>query len=99
MTLRIEAAAQQELEEAAEWYAAIRPALAAEFLAEFDHGIRMIVQAPNAWHPVDPNLRRYRLDRFPYGIIYHPGATEIVVIAIGHLHRHPDYWRGRLKAP
>jgi toxin ParE2 len=99
MTLRIEAAAQQELEEAAEWYAAIRPALAAEFLAEFDHGIRMIVQAPNAWHPVDPNLRRYRLDRFPYGIIYHPGATEIVVIAIGHLHRQPDYWRGRLKAP
>ena len=99
MKLRIEAAAQRELEEAAEWYGAIRLALAAEFLAEFDHGIRMIIQAPNAWHPVGPNLRRYRLDRFPYGIIYHPSAAEIVVIAIAHLHRHPDYWRRRLKAP
>lgn len=96
MSFQIEPAAQQELEEAAEWYGAIRPALAAEFLAEFDRSVQMIVQAPNAWHPVGNGLRRYRLNRFPYGIIYHPGAAEILIIAVAHLHRHPDYWQRRL---
>jgi plasmid stabilization system protein ParE len=96
MNFQIEPAARLELEEAAEWYGAIRPALGAEFLAEFDRSVQMILQAPNAWHPVGGGLRRYRLDRFPYGIIYHAHTGGVLVIAVAHLHRHPDYWRRRV---
>jgi hypothetical protein len=35
------------------------------------------------------------MQRFPYGIIYEPSEVEIVIIAVAHLHREPEYWRSR----
>ena len=97
MIFKVEPAARLELEEAAQWYEASRPGLAAEFLDEFDRGVQMILDAPNAWHPLEGGIRRYRLDRFPYGIIYKMRDDEILIIAVAHLHRHPGYWRTRLE--
>ncbi|HAK44654.1 MAG TPA: hypothetical protein DCO79_01865 [Spirochaeta sp.] len=34
---------------------------------------------------------------FPYGIIYSYSTEEIIIIAVMHLHRKPDYWKSRLK--
>ena len=41
-------------------------------------------------------MRRCLLKRFPYGVIYHLDEQEILVIAIAHLHRKPEFWRNRL---
>jgi hypothetical protein len=35
--------------------------------------------------------------RFPYGLIYALDDGDILVLAVAHLHRRPDYWRDRLK--
>lgn len=40
-------------------------------------------------------IRRCQMRRFPYGIIYEPAASEIIIIAVAHLHREPEYWRLR----
>jgi hypothetical protein len=32
----------------------------------------------------------------PYAVIYREDADEIVVLAVMHLHRRPDYWTDRL---
>jgi hypothetical protein len=44
-----------------------------------------------------PNLesiaRCLTTQRFPYGIIYEATETEILILAIAHMHRRPDYWR------
>jgi plasmid stabilization system protein ParE len=97
MKVRILPAAEAEIEEAAEWYEAARRGLAAEFVREVDAGLQRVAESPNAWHPLSQRLRRYRLHRFPYGIIYQVRKNEILVIAVAHLHRRPEYWRNRLK--
>jgi len=52
---------------------------------------------PEAWHPLDEGLRRCRMNRFPYGLIYAIENGDILVLAVAHLHREPGYWRDRLK--
>jgi toxin ParE2 len=56
-----------------------------------------IERFPEAWHPLSEGIRRCRLGRFPYGLIYAMDNSDIVVLAVAHLHRRPDYWRDRLK--
>lgn len=97
MKIVIEPAALTEADDARKRYEAVREGLGVEFLDELDRGFRQIADFPNAWHRVGPRTRRYRLDRFPYGIVYQVRANEILVIAIAHLHRRPGYWRKHLK--
>jgi len=97
MKVRIEPAALAEAEEARDWYEAVREGLGAEFLDAFDRGVRQVVDFPNAWHPISRRARRYRLGRFPYGIVYQVRADEILIIAVSHLHRRGTYWHKRLK--
>jgi hypothetical protein len=55
-----------------------------------------IARFPEAWQPLGEGIHRCRLSRFPYGI-YTPDNGDILVLAVAHLHRRPDYWRDRLK--
>jgi hypothetical protein len=64
---------------------------------EVRDGLKRVTELPNAWHRLGPRIRRYRLKRFPYGIVYAPLPEEIAVIAVMHLHRNPGYWTKRLK--
>lgn len=98
MTLRFLDVAQAELDEAFDWYAAISPELGDAFLAEAFRVFRLIEQYPHAWHPMSSTLRRCRLTRFPYGVIYTEEGGNQLIVAVAHLHREPFYWRARLQA-
>jgi len=67
------------------------------FLLEAIAAIERIRQFPDAWHPLGENVRRCRLRGFPYGLIYHADETGVLVVAVAHTHRRPEYWRDRLK--
>ncbi len=97
MNVRFHPVATVELEEAAQWYEAHRMALRDEFLAEFRTGIGHVIERPHAWQPVGAGARRYRLGRFPYGIVYIVEDDQIVVLAVAHLRRNPGYWEPRLQ--
>jgi len=43
-----------------------------------------------------PQIRRCRLHRFPYSVIYTQDGADILVLAVAHQHRKPGYWRKRL---
>jgi plasmid stabilization system protein ParE len=45
----------------------------------------------------DHGTRRYLVHRFPYGVVYRVSRQIIQIIAVMHLRRHPDYWRGRVQ--
>ena len=96
MIIRLLPAAALELEQAAEWYAAQSPGLDQRFLDAVETARWKIVEHPLAWSSLGDGVRRYRLVRFPYGVVYFADDTGIVVVAIAHLHREPDYWRSRL---
>ena len=47
---------------------------------------------PVAFEQVRPGIRRYLLDRFPYGIYYRmPDENAIRIIAVRHHSRRPGY--------
>jgi hypothetical protein len=35
------------------------------------------------------------LTRFPYGVFFAVDDDEVLVLAVVHLHRHPDTWKNR----
>jgi plasmid stabilization system protein ParE len=96
MTVRLLAVAEAELDEAIAWYGRQSPGLGEAFLSETLQVIRLIEQYPAAWHPLTPDIRRCRLSRFPYGVIYAVADVDIVVLAVAHLHRAPTYWKDRI---
>ncbi len=98
MNIRFLEPAQAELDEAVEWYAAQAPGLGKAFLLETLKTLKLVAHFPQAWHPLSPTLRRCRLNRFPYSIIYSADGNDMLVIAIAHQHRKPHYWEKRAQA-
>lgn len=97
MKLRLLEVAEVELDEAVAWYADKGQAAVTLFLAEIATARSRILDHPFAWHPLGDQFRRYRLNRFPYGLIYVVDTDEIVILAVAHHSRRPDYWRDRLR--
>lgn len=58
--------------------------------------VQLIQQHPAGWHPLAPEIRRCRLRRSPYSVVYTVEIGEILILAIAHQHRKPDYWRDRI---
>ena len=52
---------------------------------------------PKSGKGLKANTRRRLLSRFPFGIIYCIEKDIIVVVAVMHLSRKPNYWIKRLK--
>ena len=96
MSIRLLEPAQTELDEAIAWYAGQAPGLGDVFLIETLKALQLINRFPQAWHPLTPQIRRCRLRRFPYSVIYTQDESDLLVLAIAHQHRKPDYWRSRL---
>ena len=90
--------AEEDLEQAFEYYESERPGLGAEMLHEFRRGVDRILEFPSGWQRLDETYRRYRLHRFPYGIVYRIDtlANQVVIVAIMHLSRKPGWWKGRI---
>jgi plasmid stabilization system protein ParE len=87
--------ADSELVSAAQWYDRQKLGLGADLLDEVDAAISRIAAAPEAFGILTRNIRLHRLHRFPFGIVYREEPDRIIVIAVMHLHRAPDYWKHR----
>ena len=97
MTVRLLAVAQQELDEAIVYYNGEAPGLGDAFLLETVAAIDRIRKFPEAWHPLGDEIRRCRLRRFPYGLIYSRDEEGILILSVAHTHREPSYWRDRIR--
>jgi plasmid stabilization system protein ParE len=89
--------AADELQEACAWYEQAQKGLGNQLLEEIRAAIDQIVKHPGLWPVLSPRTRKYRLHRFPYGIVYQVGDKEILIVAFMHLHRKPEYWRNRTR--
>lgn len=88
-----------EVEAASQFYETNQPGLGLEFLDEVDHTIQRILANPQAWQVLEPDIRRCRLKRFPYGIIYTQVENgSVLIISVMHLHRRPNAWRENLSS-
>jgi len=87
--------AQDDVEDALWWYGEERPALALGFAESLDAVITRISETPLQFPAVHREVRRALLGRFPYGVFFTVVAGKIHVLAVVHLHRHPDSWKKR----
>ena len=84
-----------EYADVALYYEERLPGLGADFTGEVDLAIERILEAPDRWHCVEEDVRRYLLRRFPYGILYTIEEGCVLIVAVMHLSREPGYWRYR----
>lgn len=81
--------------QAAQYYNSKVPNLGAEFLREVKKALMRLEADPEAAQTVRGNVRRRLIRRFPFGILYRVDPEEIVILAVMHLARQPDYRDGR----
>ena len=96
MEIRLLKPAQAELDDGIIYFEEQVSGLGIEFLDEILETFKRIKLNPDAWTPFSKRARRCLVHRFPYGIIYQIRENEILIIAIAHQHRKPDYLWNRI---
>lgn len=87
--------AQDDFESAISGYGQERPALALALAESLDAVVARIGETPLQFPAVYGEVRRALLGRFPYGVFFTVATDKIHVLAVVHLHRHPDSWKKR----
>jgi plasmid stabilization system protein ParE len=89
--------AEEDLEAAFNYYEVRRQGLGVDLVEEFRRAVTRILEFPGAWQALDETYRRYRLHRFPYGVVYRVdrSAGKAIIVAVAHLSRGPGWWRAR----
>ena len=97
MTLRVifHDRAEEELNEAAGYYARARPGLGDAFLAEVQRAVEALLAAPLAGAVMEGDVRRWLVRRFPYSVLYRIMDDQARILAVAHQKRRSFYWRRR----
>lgn len=89
-------AAEAEYAAAADWYAIRSLAAADGFTEAVAAAFRGILARPEWGAACDDDHRLVIVRGYPYQIIYRMAADNLVlVVAVAHCSRRPDYWAGR----
>lgn len=101
MRLRIIDEAEAEYREAAAWYDQKQSGLGVEFLDALSQTFQFIEEDPQRFARMEMiqktsrEIHRCLLPRFPYAVIYEVRSDELLVIAVMHVRRRPNYWKDR----
>ena len=87
--------ATAELDSSANWYAERSQVAAQDFLVAVDLAISSIVSDPERFARIDERHRGCSVARFPFQIVFRIGDDRIVIVAVAHAKRRPQYWRDR----
>jgi len=87
--------AENEIEDAYDWYENRVPGLGADLLLAIDAILHGISRNPNQYPIIYRNIHRALTRRFPYEILYIVEKTQIVVLAVFHARRNPKSWKTR----
>lgn len=87
--------AKLDAEEATRFYEQCITGLGARFRNELESICAAIVSQPRLWNERPGGYRRVNLPGFPYYVAYFLRGDRIIIAAIGHAARHPDFWKQR----
>lgn len=95
MSLRFHPAAVEEIQDAYDFYFDKDPVVAADFLAQVDQGIEAVSGTPLRFPKFAHGTRRKLFRKFPHQLIYIIREQEILILAVAHPRKKPNYWAGR----
>jgi toxin ParE1/3/4 len=90
------AEAEEEFDEAFDWYDSQRVGLGAAFAEEVEKVITRVAANPLMHSVMLADIRKAVLRRFPYCVFYRPHPDRIEVIAVFHSSRDPALWQSRI---
>ncbi len=100
MKVRILAEAEEEAREAALWYEERQHGLGIAFHDKISDCVREIASNPHRFARIktvktDALVRRARISRFPYTVVFKEGIQECIILAVAHTSRRPEFWSDR----
>ena len=90
------AEAEDELIQSIRYYEQERPGLGDDFLAEVQDLTLRLLDFPDSGSTIFRDVRRARVSRFPYDLVYQIRQDLLMIIAVMHQRREPGYWKNRL---
>lgn len=79
------------------YYNQEQPGLGARFTAAVEGAAARALAFPHAGSPAAGNTRRVLLQGFPFSIVYRDETSGIIIFAVAHQSRRPDYWSARVQ--
>lgn len=87
--------AQREFDEATDFYAMERVSLGVAFVEAVERAVGHVCDHPESCAILRGRVRKMRVARFPYSVLYSVVNGQIRVIATAHDRRRPFYWSSR----
>lgn len=88
--------ARAELRAAVSFYEGEAPGLCRDLPTEVRVVIDRLDERQDSGSPVEPDVRRALLARFPFTVVYLISRTSIELVAVMHQRQRPGYWRDRI---
>ena len=84
-----------EFRDAGMFYTGCQEGLGLRFYACVESALKRITDDPARFRLFEDDIRRCLVHVFPYAVLYSVEPDFILVIAVMHCSRQPDYWRNR----
>ena len=97
MNLEFLPEARQDIFEAVEYYESRKMGLGLRFRNEVAAMLNHVVSMPTLWREHPGGYRRANCPVFPYYIVYFIRSNSILVAAIAHDYRVPEFWKQRVE--
>ena len=91
--------AKAEFLAAVDFYNESAQGLGGEFAAEVNAAVELIEAFPKTWPEVAFEIHRCLVRRFPYALLYAIENDLIMIYAVMHTKRDPDYWVSLCRTP
>ena len=89
--------ADEEFREAARYYESEAAGVGLSFIAVVHKAVDEIVEFPLVTQVQRAGIRKKVLRHFSYNLFYTIEVDAIVIVAVAHQRKRPNYWRARLK--
>lgn len=96
MRVRFSALAKQEFSEARDWYERQQRGLGGTYAGAIRESVRQIAQMPRMFPIELADVRRCVVRGYPYVLRYVIRSEFVLIVAVSHQRRDPDYWTDRL---
>lgn len=87
--------AEKELGDAVRFYESKAEGLGLRFLNIIEKSLEMLIRFPELGVKITETRRRWLVPQFPFALIYEIEKDKILILAVSHLRRRPEYWKKR----
>jgi plasmid stabilization system protein ParE len=89
--------ADEEFREAARYYESEAAGVGLSFIIAVHKAIEEIIEFPLATQVQRADIRKKVMRHFAYNIFYAVEVDTIVIAAVAHQRKRPNYWRSRMR--